>query len=133
VNKLHKYAISQAMIHKSNIIGYTQNWYSMGDPAIVRELGKSIKQLRINKNITQQQLAEKTGLDRVTISRFENGRAATLLTFVQILRSLNELELLNSFITEPEISPLKVAEIEEHYRKRASSKSVVKKQKPSEW
>jgi len=121
------------MILKSNVAVYQKNWYSMGDPAIVRELGKHIKQMRINKNITQQQLAETTGLDRVTISRFENGRAATLLTFVQILRALDKLELLATFNEEPEISPLKVAEIEESYRKRASSKKAGNPKPPSEW
>ncbi len=122
------------MILKSNTTTYQKNWYSLGDPAIIRELGKHIKQMRINKNITQQQLADTTGLDRVTISRFENGRAATLLSFVQILRALDKLDLLNTFNEEPEISPLKVAELEEQYRKRASSKkSINKTKKPSEW
>ncbi len=110
-----------------------KNWYNLGDPAIVRELSKQVKQMRINKNMTQQELAERTGLDRVTISRFENGRTATLLTFVEILRALDKLELLDTFNEEPEVSPLKVAEIEEQYRKRASSKKTDPKQKPSEW
>src|SRR6218665_553005 len=112
------------MILQSNTEAYQRNWYGMGDPAIVRELGKYVKQMRMNKNITQQQLAENTGLDRLTISRFENGRSATLLTFVQILRGLDKLELLGAFHEAPEISPLKVAELEEHYRKRASSKKT---------
>lgn len=122
------------MILKSTTDTYQRNWYGMGDPAIVRELGKYVKQMRMNKNITQQQLAENTGLDRLTISRFENGRSATLLTFVEILRGLGKLELLSAFQEEPEISPLKVAELEEQYRKRASSKKTnINPPPPSEW
>lgn len=110
------------------------NWYSLGDPAIVRELSRQVRQMRINSNMTQQQLAERTGLDRVTISRFENGRAATLLTFVEILRALNRLELLDAFSEAPEISPMKVAEMQEQYRKRASKKSNPGTASPeSEW
>lgn len=102
------------------------NWYNLSDPAIVREIGKNLKQLRLSKNITQSQLAQIAGLDRVTISKLENGRAATLLTFIQLLRALNELDLLNVFNVEPQISPLQVAEMQANYRVRASA---VKKKK----
>jgi len=109
------------------------NWYSLSDPAIVRELSSQVKQMRINKNITQQELAERTGLDRVTISRFENGRAATLLTFVEILRALDKLELLSNFHEEPTVSPIQVAEAQEHYRKRASRKAPTDQKPGAEW
>lgn len=110
-------------------------WYALGDRAIVREMGKQLKQMRLNQNITQQQLATTSGLDRVTVSKLENGRAATLLTFVQVLRALNKLELLETFKEEPELSPLQVAEMQASYRKRASSKKQTSKQQTpeSEW
>jgi transcriptional regulator with XRE-family HTH domain len=110
------------------------SYYGLSDKGIVRELGKSIKQMRINENITQQKLAEKTGLDRVTISRLENGSSATLLTFVQILRALNQLDRLKGLHEEPAISPLMVAEMEAKHRKRASKKKVnIPPKKESEW
>jgi len=36
--------------------------------------GKKLSKIRNEKNLTQDQLAEQTGVDRVTISRIENGK-----------------------------------------------------------
>ncbi len=40
----------------------------------IREMtGKEIKELRKKLNLTQQELADKVGVDRVTVARWENG------------------------------------------------------------
>ena len=103
-----------------------KEWYRLGDPAIVRELCKDLKQMRLNKNWSQSHLAQHAGLDRVTISRMENGRAATLLTFVQVLRALDKLQLLNIFDEEPEQSPLKLLKLQEMQRQKASPQKKIK-------
>lgn len=95
------------------------NWEVLADPAIVKEIGKSLKQIRLNKNLSQEQLAKTSGLDRTTISRMESGRAATLLTLIQVLRALDRLNILNIFLEEPEISPLNLLKMQESKRKRA--------------
>jgi putative transcriptional regulator len=108
------------------------NWYTLSDPAIIEELGKQLKRMRLKSNLTQQALADRCGLFRSTISEIENGRVGSLLSFVQLLRGLNTLELLDAFVVKEEISPLMVAEQQAKMRKRASSKN--KKDKPeSEW
>lgn len=110
------------------------NWSNLSDNALVKEIGKKLKQMRLNKNITQDELAKISGLDRTTISQLENGRPATLLTLVQVLRALDKLELLNIFSTEPEISPLEAAKLKRQTRKRASKKKDNdKNEKESEW
>jgi transcriptional regulator with XRE-family HTH domain len=116
-------------------ISYKQNWAAMADPMIVKEVCKSLKQMRLNKNISQQKLADISGINRVTISRMEAGRAATLLTVVQILRGLDRLEVLNVFREEPETSPIQLLLLEERQRKKASYKRNVQKtiKKKSEW
>lgn len=107
------------------------DWYRLGDSAIVRKLCANLKQMRLNKNWSQSYLAEHAGLDRVTISRMENGRASTLLTFIQVLRALNKLHLLNIFDEEPEQSPLKLLKLLEMQRQKASpvKKKISKKKK----
>ena len=50
----------------------------MSDTAIVTELATQVKQMRLNKNFSQAQLAKVTGLDRVTISRFEKDRKSVV-------------------------------------------------------
>ena len=100
---------------------YNRNWYGMTDSAIAKELGKSIKQMRLNRNMSQEELAEKSGVNRITISRMETGQAINLLTMIQLLRALDRLDLLNNLIIEPEISPIMVMEEQSKYRKKASS------------
>ena len=94
----------------------------MADPAIVRELCANLKQMRLQKNLSQAELAMRAGLDRTTISRMEAGRAATLLTFVQILRALDKLDLLNTFWEEPVLSPMQILKQQKKQRKKASPK-----------
>ncbi len=100
---------------------YKRNWYGMTNVTIVKELCKSIKQMRLNQNLSQEELAENSGVNRVTISRMETGQAINLLTMIQLLRALDRLDLLNTFIIEPEISPIMVMEEQSKYRKKASS------------
>ncbi|MFH2037335.1 MAG: helix-turn-helix transcriptional regulator [Candidatus Zixiibacteriota bacterium] len=96
------------------------NWQSMADPAIVREIGQYLQQMRLNKNLSQRQLAEISGVNRVTISRMEGGRAATLLTIVQILRALGKLDILNIFYEDARVSPLQLLQLKKNRRQRAT-------------
>ena len=100
---------------------FVQNLVAMADPAIVKELCAGLRQMRLNKNFSQDQLARKAGLNRATIIRMEAGRAATLLTIVQVLRALDMLEILNAFREEPQISPIQLLRIQQRQRKRASA------------
>ena len=47
-------------------LGYINNWYGMGDNAILKQIANFIKQTRLKKNITQTNLAEKAGLHVLT-------------------------------------------------------------------
>ena len=98
----------------------------MSDSAIVNKICNNIKQMRLSQNISQQELANRSGLNRVTISRMESGRAVSLLTLVQTLRALDKLDIINAFNVEPEISPLKLFDIQEKYRQKASPKKQKK-------
>lgn len=100
---------------------YTKNWYGMSDNAIIETLCKSIKQMRLNKNISQEDLSQMSGVNRVTISRMETGKAINLLTMVQLLRSLEQLELLANLNVEPEVSPILIMKQQQKWRKKASS------------
>jgi transcriptional regulator with XRE-family HTH domain len=108
----------------------------MADPAIVKKICKGIKQMRLNKNITQDQLAASSGVSRITISRLESGQAPNLITLVQLLRALDKLPLLDAFREEPLISPMQLLREQQLYRKYASSKRKKSNAAPieeSEW
>lgn len=53
-------------------------------------MGQKIKELRENKKMTQEELAEKSGVSRATISGLENGvnRATSTKTLQNIARAL---------------------------------------------
>ena len=108
----------------------------MADPAIVKEICHSLRQMRLRKNLTQAELAEMSGLNRITISRMEGGRAATLLTIVQVLRALDKLDILDIFREDSEISPLQLLKMQEKQRQRASASrknTVDDNKEKSEW
>lgn len=55
------------------------------------EIGPKIKKLRLENNLTQDELAKKSGISRITLGKLERGEIATisLKTLDFILSSLN--------------------------------------------
>jgi len=100
------------------------NIYGMSDRAILREIGRRLKRKRLEKNVPQQKLAELAGLNRTTIGEAERGTPFGVLTLVQILRALNALEAIDSFLPDPGISPLQLAKMKGKERRRASPKTA---------
>lgn len=99
------------------------NWIQLSDTAIVAQIGKFIKNVRLKQNITQAQLAEMAGLNRWTISQIENGESVNLASLIQILRALDVLYVLNQFEVVDEISPLEYAKLKKKQKERARNKS----------
>lgn len=116
-------------MEKNNIL-----WYSMSDRAIISVLGDFIQKTRLQKNKTQNEIATAAGVNRSTIVKIENGGGGTLLSFIQILRSLEQLHLLQNFEVKQQMSPLELAKLEQKERLRASKKPTQQKNKPkSSW
>lgn len=99
------------------------DYYGMSDRAILREIGRRVKRRRLDRNLTQQVVADNAGLSRTTVSEFERGAPASLLTLVQVLRALGELEELDAFLPDPGLSPLELARMKGHKRQRASRRN----------
>ncbi len=109
------------------------DWYGMSDKAIIRDIGKRIKQTRLNKNISQEVLSKRTGIHRVTLSKLEGGQKTSLLTLIQILRGLGELQRLENMMPEEVISPLQLAKLHGKKRKRASRQTGTQKEEVQRW
>ena len=77
---------------------------SFSDQAIEKEVGRRIKVLRLRKNISQQALATAACTHRNVIGALENGKGSTLSTLIGVLRELDALTQLDSFIPEINIS-----------------------------
>ncbi|MCA8833340.1 helix-turn-helix domain-containing protein [Hymenobacter pini] len=96
------------------------DWYALTDLAAVKEIGRNLQLIRLNQDISQQELATQTGLSRLTISQVENGRPASTLTLVQLLRALGRLDVLEVLEESATISPLQAAKLARQQRQRAS-------------
>lgn len=117
------------------MVNANKNWVSMTDDAIITHLGQFLKDRRIAKNITQEQLAQDVGLNRYTIGRIENGESVTLQVFIQILRGLDLLYVLDSFSMSDAISPLEAVKLSKKKRERASGSAFTKpsEERKSDW
>ena len=51
-------------------------------------MGEAIKEARLKKQLTQQQLSERSGIGRAAISRVENGKDCSLSTISRICRAI---------------------------------------------
>ena len=103
------------------------NWVAMSDDAIIKSLGEYIKHHRVEQNRTQEDIAKDAGINRTTLSYLENGDIVNISTFIQVLRALDLLDVLDVFTIKDEISPLELAKLQEKKRKRASSKKKIEK------
>lgn len=52
-------------------------------------LGEAIKQARIAKNMTQEQLGEKAGILKSNISKIEKGKGITITTMIRLFKAMD--------------------------------------------
>ena len=86
---------------------------------ILREVGERLQRFRIQRNVTQAKLAKIAGVGHATVKRAEAGENVRLATIVKILRALGRVEALDSFLPEPLVSPIRLADQRERKRQRA--------------
>lgn len=94
----------------------------MPDNIILTELGSRIKRNRLNKNISQQELARQSGVSYKTITRLESGQSVQLLSLLKILRALSLLQNLDALLPEIHESPIQKLEMKGKTRKKAYPK-----------
>ena len=96
--------------------------YGQSDKAVLRDLGQRLRQARLRRNLSQQELADQAGLNRTTISEYERGASTSTLTLVQVLRALEMLDELAGFLPDPGPGPLELARAQSHQRQRATGR-----------
>jgi len=100
-------------MNRNDIYGYSNRQILIG-------LGKYIQRKRLNLNMQQSELAERCGISLSTIHGIENGRNATLDTFIAVLRELREFDTLYlSFLNPEPIAPDVMLKITKNQRLRA--------------
>lgn len=106
----------------------------MTDEAILKGLGDRLSRFRLDRNLTQADLAAEAGVHKNTVFRLEAGGSTQLKNLVRVLRALGLLDRLDTLVPEPVPSPLRQLEAMERQRKRAVSKGDRDTDQPkAEW
>jgi len=101
--------------------------YARTDDEVVLELGKRLKQRRINNNLTQQEFADAIGISKNHLSKIERTGKSSMTTLVAISRKFSLLQQLLAVYEVPELSPMQKYEIEQKTAKLKKERKRVKK------
>ena len=93
----------------------------LSDTGVLLILGDRLSQQRLQRNLTQAELAAASGVSKRTVERLEAGESSQLSNFIRILRALDLLEGLDALIPEPAPSPIEQLKRQGRQRQRASS------------
>jgi transcriptional regulator with XRE-family HTH domain len=87
-------------------------WTELSDPAILQKMGRRIRDYRMRMEMTQSELAEKSGVSMGTIVRVEQGNPISTLLLISILRTMGLLENMEVLLPELSISPLQMRKLQ---------------------
>jgi transcriptional regulator with XRE-family HTH domain len=88
----------------------------MTDAAVLSELGRRLERHRLERNLTQAELASEAGIGQATVQRAERGESVQMTSMIKLLRALGLLAGLD--LAVPESIDLPIAQLEREQRKR---------------
>lgn len=89
------------------------------DSAILEEVGRRLARTRLERNLSQEQLAAESGVSKATVERLEAGAPIKSTSLIRVLRSLGRLDALDRLLPEPLPSPIERLKLEGKRRRRA--------------
>ena len=105
------------------------SWASMSDKALAEHIGAFIRYHRMKQDKTQETLAAEAGISRSTLSLLERGETVTLATLIQVLRVLDQLQVMAAFSVQESVSPLALAKLQKEKRQRVRGSKNEKRMK----
>lgn len=102
--------------------------------AIAEELGERLKRARLNRDMTQSEVAERAGVSRLAVLNAEKGEAR-LKVLVAVLSALDLAGQLDLFLPGQDVSPIQLAQLKGKARQRASGQRKIKNrsEEPPAW
>ena len=91
----------------------------MTDKDILRVLGSRIREYRLQRNLTSEEVAIQAGIQPRTLLSAERGANPRMATVIRILRALDRLDNLDAFLPPPGISPMALLRLKGKRRQRA--------------
>lgn len=99
-----------------------ERWHT--DETILHELGNRLARARLDRNLSQEQLATQAGIGKATLERLEAGAPSKLPTLIRVLRALDMLNGLESLVPATAgPSPLQLATRGRERRRATPSKA----------
>jgi transcriptional regulator with XRE-family HTH domain len=74
------------------------------DVELLSQLSERLKNIRISKRITQDELAKMSGLTTRSISKVEAGNSFSVRTLIALMRPLDLIENFNMLVPEPDLT-----------------------------
>lgn len=100
--------------------------------AIAEELGKRLKQARLNRDMAQSEVAGRAGVSRKAVLNAEKG-IARLDVLIAIMAALDLTRQLDMFLPPQDVSPIQLARLRGKARRRASGRPKTRVEGPLEW
>ena len=91
-----------------------------GAGEILENLGQQMARKRLERNLTQDELAKQAGVSRATVRRLEAGNSTQLTNLIRILGALGLAQNFAALVPETGVRPLEAIERKRKERKRAS-------------
>ena len=79
--------------------------YMLSDGMIQSKMGLRLKAVRLKQNITQQALAEESGVSLSSVKKIEKGEIGSFDSLLRVLRTLGKLDVLLPLVEEEQLSP----------------------------
>ena len=109
----------------------------LSDGMIQSKMGERLKAVRLKQNITQQALAEESGVSLSSVKKIEKGEIGSFDSLLRVLRTLGKLDVLLPLVEEEQLSPSEYYELvnkaSKAQRKRAAGKSTKKDKEEQLW
>lgn len=97
---------------------------------IIETLGQQLNEIRLSRNLSQEQLAERAGVSRSTLTRLADGRSVSLDSFVRVMQALGLTDHLAALLPDPSVRPVERVRYDGAERQRARGKSPAE---PTAW
>lgn len=96
----------------------TNKEYFNTNAELIAALGQRLRRLRLQRNLPQEELARQAGVALGAVKQLEAGRDVRLSSLIAMLRALDELSGIASWLPPDEPSPLELMDVG-HARSRA--------------
>ncbi|MEM9481168.1 MAG: helix-turn-helix transcriptional regulator [Verrucomicrobiota bacterium] len=102
-------------------------WQLLTDETVLDEIGQRLARQRINRRLTQRQLAQESGVSLRTLQRLENGETSTnLSSFIRVCRTLGLLDSFEVMLPKNLISPIQQLKLQQAQPQRVRPKAKKK-------